>query len=78
MRTLSYDKVKKFYDRFGARQDRSTLYERLPIELLIKNSEFTIGFKEESNLIHFNPFTLPLAVSKDLVITDQSLTAPSS
>ncbi|MBH62568.1 MAG: hypothetical protein CL569_08975 [Alphaproteobacteria bacterium] len=40
MRTLSHSKAKKFYDRFGARQDRSTLYEDLPIRLLIENSEF--------------------------------------
>jgi len=40
MRTLSHAQAKKFYDRFGARQDRSTLYEEGPIELLIENSEF--------------------------------------
>lgn len=40
MRTLSHAQAKKFYDRFGARQDRSTLYEERPIELLIENSEF--------------------------------------
>lgn len=40
MRTLSHAKAKKFYDRFGARQDSSTLYEDLPINLLIENSEF--------------------------------------
>ncbi len=40
MRTLSHVKAKKFYDRFGERQDRSTLYEDLPIKLLIENSEF--------------------------------------
>ena len=40
MRTLSHAKAKKFYDRFGARQDSSTLYEDLPIKLLIENSEF--------------------------------------
>lgn len=38
-RTLSHAQAKKFYDRFGARQDRSTLYEERPLELLIENSE---------------------------------------
>lgn len=40
MRTFSHARAKRFYDRFGARQDRGALYERRPIELLIENAEF--------------------------------------
>ena len=40
MRTLSHAQAKKFYDRFGTKQDRSTLYEERPLELLIEHSEF--------------------------------------
>ncbi len=39
MRTLSHARAKRFYDRFGTRQDRSTLYEERPLELLIENAE---------------------------------------
>lgn len=39
MRTLSHAEAKAFYDRFGAKQDRQTLYEERPLQLLIENAK---------------------------------------
>lgn len=57
MRTLSHARAKRFYDRFGARQDRGALYERRPIELLIENA----GFDEATAVFEFGCGTGRLA-----------------
>ena len=40
MRTLTHEQAKAFYDRFGSKQDRQTLYEDRPLQLLIDNAGF--------------------------------------
>ncbi len=40
MGTLSYDQAKRFYDRFGARQDRQAFYEDPAVAALIAHAEF--------------------------------------
>jgi len=40
MRTLTVDEARKFYDRFGAKQDRQVFYERKALESLVQASRF--------------------------------------
>ncbi len=40
MATLSYEQAKRFYDRFGARQDRQAFYEDPAVEEMIAHADF--------------------------------------